>query len=303
VTALVAVGLVGCSTPAAATCPPSLNEDLIDVSGSVGTEPEVTVRAPFHTDSVKAVTVDSGDGAVLTSDGQTALIDVTVVSGETGESVVGTRYSDDLTQIPTLAQLSETFPVLSDALQCAAEGSRVAVAVPADGVAEEAVAGLGLEAGESVVLIVDVRKVYLAKADGADQFTTGHNVPTVVRAPDGRPGVIVPDGDAPDDLVVEVLKRGDGPEVTGDAPVRVHYTGVLWDDPTEVFESTWDSAPASLPLDGVVPGLAEALEGQTVGSQVLAVIPPDLGYGETGQGAIPENATLIFVVDILGIDD
>ena len=39
--------------------------------------------------------------------------------------------------------------------------------------------------------------------------------------------------------------------------------------------------------------------GQTVGSQVLMVIPSNLGYGNTAQGSIPANSTLIFVVDIL----
>ena len=66
-------------------------------------------------------------------------------------------------------------------------------------------------------------------------------------------------------------------------PVRVHYTGVTWAD-HEVFDSSWDSQPASLTLDGVVPGFAQALEGATVGSQLLVVIPPDLGYGDTVQG-------------------
>jgi FKBP-type peptidyl-prolyl cis-trans isomerase len=63
-----------------------------------------------------------------------------------------------------------------------------------------------------------------------------------------------------------------------------------------------DSEAASLTLDAVVPGFAEALEGQTVGSQVMVVIPPDQGYGEEGQGAIPGGSTLVFVIDILGLD-
>ena len=54
-------------------------------------------------------------------------------------------------------------------------------------------------------------------------------------------------------------------------------------------------------MNGVVPGFAQALEGQTVGSQILAVIPPELGYGEAGnEGAgIKGTDTLVFVVDIL----
>jgi FKBP-type peptidyl-prolyl cis-trans isomerase len=84
--------------------------------------------------------------------------------------------------------------------------------------------------------------------------------------------------------------------------VRVHYTGVTWDE-REVFDSSWDSEPASMTLDSVVPGFAAALEGQTVGSQVLVVIPPEQGYGDQAQGAIPANSTLVFVIDILGLDE
>lgn len=306
VTALAAVGLVGCTSTPTTSCPPALSQasDLVDVSGSFGSAPtSVSVRAPFHTETTEAATLDEGDGQQLTSDEQTALVDLTVLSGETGEPIVATRYSDDLSQVPTLAQLAQTFPALPAALQCATEGSRVAVALAPDGIAEDAVSGLGLEEGESVVLVVDVRKVYLAKADGADQYTASHGLPTVVRAPDGRPGIIVPDATAPDEVVVQTIKRGDGAEVTGDAPVRVHYTGVVWDT-KEVFDSTWDSGePASLTLDAVVPGFAEGLEGQTVGSQVLIVVPPDQGYGDQAQGLIPANSTLVFVVDILGIDE
>jgi FKBP-type peptidyl-prolyl cis-trans isomerase len=124
----------------------------------------------------------------------------------------------------------------------------------------------------------------------------------VVRAADGRPGIIVPDGEAPDEVTVQTIKKGDGPVVTGDQPVRVHYTGVTWDE-RKVFDSTWDGEPASLTLDAVVPGFAQALEGQTVGSQVMVVVPPDAGYGDAAQGEIPANSTLVFVIDILGLDE
>jgi peptidylprolyl isomerase len=45
-----------------------------------------------------------------------------------------------------------------------------------------------------------------------------------------------------------------------------------------------------------------ALEGATVGSQVIASMPPKDAYGENAQGAIPANSTLIFVIDVLGIN-
>jgi peptidylprolyl isomerase len=55
--------------------------------------------------------------------------------------------------------------------------------------------------------------------------------------------------------------------------------------------------------DTVVSGFVKGLVGQKVGSQVLLVIPPDEGYGAQGQGEVPANATIIFVVDILGISN
>ena len=48
-----------------------------------------------------------------------------------------------------------------------------------------------------------------------------------------------------------------------------------------------------------MPGFTKAIAGQTVGSQVIAILPPADGYGEAGAGTIPPNSTLIFVVDIL----
>jgi peptidylprolyl isomerase len=83
--------------------------------------------------------------------------------------------------------------------------------------------------------------------------------------------------------------------------VRVHYTGVVWGE-DEPFDSTWDGEPASLTLDAVVPGFAKALEGQTVGSQVLVVVPPAEGYRDQAQAGIPAGSTLVFVIDILGLD-
>ena len=83
--------------------------------------------------------------------------------------------------------------------------------------------------------------------------------------------------------------------------MRVHYTGLTWADRT-VFDTTWDAEPKSIDLSTMLPGFAEAITGQTVGSQVLVVIPPDQGYGDQAQGQIPADSTLVFVVDILGID-
>ena len=80
----------------------------------------------------------------------------------------------------------------------------------------------------------------------------------------------------------------------------VQYTGVKWSDGS-VFDSSWDRGqPAAFPTNGVVAGFQQALEGQQVGSQVLVVIPPAAGYGAQ-EGSELQNETLVFVVDILGV--
>ena len=94
--------------------------------------------------------------------------------------------------------------------------------------------------------------------------------------------------------------QGDGPAVEEGDTVTVHYTGWLWDGTQ--FDSSWDKgSPATFTLaDGqLIDGWVQGLAGQTVGSQVLLVIPPELGYGADGNDTIPGGSTLVFVVDIL----
>ena len=104
-------------------------------------------------------------------------------------------------------------------------------------------------------------------------------------------------------LVSQALIKGKGKEVTNNNTVKVKYTGWLLDGTQ--FDSSWDKN-TTLEADTysggnhqVIEGWQQAMVGQTVGSQVLLVIPPNLGYGDTAQGSIPANSTLIFVVDIL----
>ena len=229
-------------------------------------------------------------------------MDISITSGETGENLVETNYDGDLSRVSPVARWMEVVPGLQDVLHCATEGSRIVVALPPGGIEAATASSLGLGEDDSAVAVIDIRKVYLPKADGAIQFNVGSGLPTVVRAPDGRPGIIVPDAEPPDRTGRPDLIKGDGEEVTGDDPVRVHYTGLTWDGQHGVRHDVGRRAGVDRPRRRCCPGFAEALTGQTVGSQVLVVIPPDQGYGDQAQGQIPADSTLVFVVDILGID-
>lgn len=83
--------------------------------------------------------------------------------------------------------------------------------------------------------------------------------------------------------------------------VRVHYHGTLIDG--TVFDSSVErNEPISFPLNGVIPGWTEGLQLMNVGDKYRFFIPSELGYGANGAGPIPPNSTLIFDVELLGIE-
>jgi len=303
---LLAVGLVGCSLPGSSSCDRAAGSDAsslsaVSVKGDTDTAPDIEVYTPFRTEDTAFEDLAIGEGTRITSEDQLIVMDISIASGETGETLVKTDYDGDLSRVSPASRWMEVLPGLDGVLDCATEGSRIVVALPPGGVEESTATSLELGADDSAVAVLDIRKVFLSQAAGALQFNAGNGLPSVVRAPDGRPGVIIPDAAPPSDLVVQTLIKGDGEEITGEQPVRVHYTGLTWADRT-VFETTWDAEPKSVDLDTMLPGFAEALKGQTVGSQVLVVIPADQAYGDQAQGPIPADSTLVFVVDILGVD-
>ncbi len=125
-------------------------------------------------------------------------------------------------------------------------------------------------------------------------------LPTVVLSDRGAPRADFTGLTMPTTLVVQPLIKGDGAVVTEGQIVTVHYTGWLWDG--AVFDSSWNRASPvtfSLATGQLIDGFVQGLVGQTVGSQVLIVVPPELAYGDTTQDNIPPGSTLVFVVDIL----
>ena len=97
-------------------------------------------------------------------------------------------------------------------------------------------------------------------------------------------------------------------EGSGDSPketdkVTVHYHGTLIDG--TVFDSSVDrKQPATFPVNGVIPGWIEALQMMNIGAKYKLFIPSKLAYGERGAGgAIGPNATLIFEVELISIED
>lgn len=106
----------------------------------------------------------------------------------------------------------------------------------------------------------------------------------------------------PSGLQYQVIKSGNGesPKVTD--KVKCHYVGKLLNG-TEFDNSYTRGEPAVFPLNGVIKGWTEALQLMKVGDKWKLFIPSELAYGDQGAGqAIPPGATLIFEVELLGIE-
>ena len=98
------------------------------------------------------------------------------------------------------------------------------------------------------------------------------------------------------------IKVGTGATAASGKQVKVQYTG--WLENGKKFDSSVGKPPFAFKLGAgdVIKGWDEGVVGMKVGGQRQLRIPPELGYGPRGYpGAIPPNATLIFDVELLGV--
>jgi peptidylprolyl isomerase len=184
-------------------------------------------------------------------------------------------------------------------------GSRVEMAVPPTwGYGSQGNPQAGIKGTDTLVFVVDVQDTFNAKssAKGKKVPQDDADLPKVGTNTDGKaPSIEVPKADAPKKLVAEYVLEGDGEEVAAADSVLVQYKGVLWDGGKEFDSSYANKQLVSFSLQQVVKGWAQGLTGKKVGSRVLIVIPPKLGYGDNppqGSG-IKKDSTLVFSVDIL----
>ena len=111
-------------------------------------------------------------------------------------------------------------------------------------------------------------------------------------------------------LVKVDVKTGTGKEATPGKMVSVHYTGWLFDKSVadnkgKKFDSSRDRpGHFTFPLGAgrVIKGWDQGVQGMKVGGQRTLIIPPSMGYGARGAGnVIPPNATLVFDVELMGV--
>jgi len=137
--------------------------------------------------------------------------------------------------------------------------------------------------------------------------------PELAYGPQGNGGTIPPnatlifeiellDVQPPAQVKIEDIQVGTGAEAAAGKTVSVNYTGTLTNG--VVFDSSYQrNEPITVTLGAgqVIPGWEQGLQGMKVGGKRKLTIPPSLGYGAQGQGAIPPNSTLIFEVELLDV--
>lgn len=282
------------NTACMADLPSGAGSDAVVVDGD-GAAATVSVPAGTEFTAAERSVVKEGSGDDLHA-GDLVSLRYQLVDAATSEVLASSSLGPDGV-VPALLStgqsqqqnydLTQEF-AFTAAVECAPLGSQVVLALPP-----------AQDGSNANILYVETVEKLPTTASGEDVDPV-EGMPTVELDDEGAPTITIPDGDAPTETKVEDLKKGDGPVVQSGDLVTVQYRGVKWSDGSE-FDSSWGrgAVPAQFPTTGVVTGFKMALEGQTVGSQVLVVMPPKDGYGAS-EGNELQNESLVFVVDILG---
>ena len=297
-------------TGTASECAPTGSEvESISIVGDFGAAPEVTLDAPLEVESTQRAVVIAGGGETV-ANGDDLMVDYALYNAATGVLIEESGYTEASPSALTLNTENPNFVGLSLSMACSTVGSRVAGLIPPiEAFGLTGAPEFGLEAGQALLFIVDIIEIKppavpaLDRLEG-DASEAPEGFPTVTYAENGAPTVELPEGQIPTEFSVATVIEGDGVEVGGGDVVVVQYHGVNWNT-GEVFDSSWERGePASFPTNGVITGFSDGLIGQNVGSRVIIIIPPELGYGPAGgtpDGSIGATDTIVFVVDILGL--
>lgn len=275
--------------------------DSIDISGDFGAAPVVTIPTPVSAETTERTVIVAGEGPVA-GDLSNIMVEVSLYNGTTGAEITTTGF-DGTQTIPFEIDEAAVIPGLVRTLKCSPAGARVVgVIPPSEGYGDEGREDLSVLGTDSLVFVADVVEI-TPPAEPIDVLPYGEidGLPEVTFAADGEPTITIPDAEPPATTQIGLIEAGDGAVVGASADVTVHYRGVNWNT-GEMFDDSWSrGAPSDFNTGGVIEGFRAAIEGQTVGSTLIAVVAPGDGYGPMGGSGemIGATDTIVFVVEIV----
>jgi len=260
----------------------------VKVEGEFGKTQTATFTTPLKATGLQRTVLTKGTGKETTT-GQTVDALISVYLGKDGKAL-GTE------PVSLTVGDSSMIKAFLAGIDCVPLGSRVVVAAPAkDMYGDQGNSQLGITADDSLVIVTDV--IGLKKQLKPAEWTK--DTPTVTFDADGKPTLKLPATKPPADLMLKVLRPGDGDVVKSGDTVTLNYQGTSWDT-GKIFDQSYGKQPASFATNQVVQGFGAALVGQKVGTRLVVTIPPKYAYGEksatdsSGLG----GQTLVFVIEI-----
>ncbi|PRQ02497.1 FK506-binding protein [Enhygromyxa salina] len=258
--------------------------------------PEIPYEAPFDGKPLSSKTLDSGvvvEDFVL-GDGS-PVADETMIefqfkgyASANGKQVMGSRAAPAKLVINETTRTKDPIAKsMAEGLDGMKPGGKRRIKVPADIVDEGAPPGRPA-VGDLWMTVELIAVKDSPKLHGAEEF-------------EGTP---VATNKLSNGLEIHDYVAGEGPAAKAGDQVVTHYIGQL-SDGTE-FDSSHSRAegmPVTVGGPGVIKGFAQGVEGARKGMLRKIVIPPELGYGERDQGKIPPNSTLVFLLEIMEVND
>ncbi len=287
------------SPSAAATVsqpPASTTLDGIDATGAFGEAPQVTVPSPWAIDKTQTKILVQGDGPEV---GQSGYIQLNYygVDARTGETF-DESYSKGA---PATFDLGGVVAGFQKGLAGQKTGTRLIIAMPGsdayDGSGGRPESGIAM--GDTLIFVVDILRAEFSEPTGQTVTVTDPDLP-VVAGDLNAPTVTIPsDQPAPAGLTVQPLIKGSGPVVEATDGIVVNYAEYVWSTGAMVRQ-TYGFTPLEGMLSSTIPGWQQALAGQTMGSRLLLVVPPDLAYPEGAPKiGVEKGSTMVYVIDIL----
>ncbi len=303
-----ACGDSGAGTPTAPTSKVDMGQDIagLTVSGDVGTEPKVTVSQPISVDKPETQVITAGKGNPVQA-GQEALLHIFLANGKNGKKAAATY--DSGAPVDLKMDESQLFKAVIDGLVGKPQGSRVAIAAPVKTIyGPQGASQIGLKPTDSVVFVVDIMSVPPTNplsAPKGDPVTPPADAPKVLTKGDNVTGFDWSSAPKKPSKKLQVIPliQGTGPAARAQSLVTFDYFGEVYGGKAPFDESfTKQPVTFALGMNKLIQGWDKGLVGVKQGSRVMLIVPPDQGYGSQAQQNIPANSTLVFVVDILGVD-
>ena len=273
------------------TVSPSSDLEAITVTGE--DRPEISLSTtPWAVDETRTKVLREGGDQKVAED-STVTVHYEGVNARTGEMFDSSWERG----MPTPFQLQSVVPGFQKGLAGQSVGSRVLIAMPSEDGYAQGNPNAGIEVGDTLIFVVDILSANFDEATG-EEVEPAEGLPAVTMS-DAGPELAAPEGEVPEELVVQPLIEGAGAEVTAESVIQVKYRSWVWED-GRLWEDAWQ--PQQGPLNTLIAGWKEGLVGQTTGSRVMLVVPPEQAYPDgVPSKDLDPGQTLVYVIDLLHV--